>query len=628
MKISVKDARKHFYPNPTFDLIYEEAVANALDAGATKIDIEISIEEYTLPSTLRMLIKDNGHGFTDENFHNFSQLLLSQDKNHRGLGRLVFLQYFEQVNIESCFAKDKVRQFVFNDNFNGDEFDVIAVQSTSETYTKLEFVGCTSKAFKSYSNLRPSDITQMISNKFLPRFIEMKRISQPIEITVGLKVDTPNESQNFISCTSILTESDIPDMAVEAFQDASIDMLNPGVKMHYLISRCAENDRHASAMLCIDGRSMDLELISNEDVPFGYCAYFLLQSDFLDSKVNDSRQEIELSFVERQTLSSIMRDKIAQLLRSHIPEIATQNQLVQSRLDRDYPHLSGYIKDECVGLMHKDEVVKRAQEKFLSDQREVLEATNLSDEQYQQSLNLASRTLLQYILYRAKIIDKISQITSDQSESDIHNLIVPMQTVSSGETFYKDIYRNNAWLLDDKFMSYQYVLSDENIKHLIEKISEPEEKISDDLRPDIAFVFSDDVDNCGHKVDVVVVELKKRNTTHLKTLEVVEQLKQRARRLYGCYRSRIQRMWFFGIVDFDKETSIALRESWTPLFSSGTAFYKEEKVFPVDENGDEIEASVQQPVSMTLWSYDAFLGDAKMRNETFMRLLRSVIKSS
>ncbi len=43
MKINLKQAVRYFFNNPSLELVYVEAVANSIDAGATKIDIEIEI---------------------------------------------------------------------------------------------------------------------------------------------------------------------------------------------------------------------------------------------------------------------------------------------------------------------------------------------------------------------------------------------------------------------------------------------------------------------------------------------------------------------------------------------------------------------------------------------------------
>lgn len=66
--------------------------------------------------------------------------------------------------------------------------------------------------------------------------------------------------------------------------------------------------------------------------------------------------------------------------------------------------------------------------------------------------------------------------------------------------------------------------------------------------------------------------------------EVVSQLKQRARKLAKYYPDKIQRIWFYGIVDIDAEFRIALKEeNYTELFSAGSLFYKEHTVI-LDED--------------------------------------------
>lgn len=66
--------------------------------------------------------------------------------------------------------------------------------------------------------------------------------------------------------------------------------------------------------------------------------------------------------------------------------------------------------------------------------------------------------------------------------------------------------------------------------------------------------------------------------------EVVSQLKQRARKLIKHYPNKIQRLWFYGIVDIDAEFRISLKEEkFVELYSSGSVFYKEHDALLDDE---------------------------------------------
>lgn len=87
-------------------MIYLEAFANALDADADEFKIEICANS-TNPADLNSLIIklwDNGIGFDEYRFSKFSKLLSVEDKTHKGLGRLVYLCYFDNVKIESNFS--------------------------------------------------------------------------------------------------------------------------------------------------------------------------------------------------------------------------------------------------------------------------------------------------------------------------------------------------------------------------------------------------------------------------------------------------------------------------------------------------------------------------------------------
>jgi anti-sigma regulatory factor (Ser/Thr protein kinase) len=110
MKVNIKNAISRFYPNPSFEQVYFEAVANAIDAGATHVSILVEIEAFDHPDTLSITITDDGDGFTDRNFDKFCSLLEVDNAEHRGLGRLVYLAYFNEIRVASRY-EEKQRTF-------------------------------------------------------------------------------------------------------------------------------------------------------------------------------------------------------------------------------------------------------------------------------------------------------------------------------------------------------------------------------------------------------------------------------------------------------------------------------------------------------------------------------------
>ena len=107
MNIGIEKAIKLFFPNPSFPMVFFEAVANAFDADANNVDIKISIPQLSDEQHLNISIEDNGTGFTDERYERFSSLLETMDSEHKGVGRLVYLIYFETVEIESWYGRKK-----------------------------------------------------------------------------------------------------------------------------------------------------------------------------------------------------------------------------------------------------------------------------------------------------------------------------------------------------------------------------------------------------------------------------------------------------------------------------------------------------------------------------------------
>ena len=144
-----------------------------MDAGADNISIEIEISSYDNPSTLRITVTDNGSGFTDENFDRFKTLLKPRDDFHKGLGRLLFLEYFAQVEIDS-YWENKQRNFIFSNNFKGtappqDQLDEAKQGST------LVFKNFLGERVHSYDALKPVSLKSGIVEHFLPILLEFKR---------------------------------------------------------------------------------------------------------------------------------------------------------------------------------------------------------------------------------------------------------------------------------------------------------------------------------------------------------------------------------------------------------------------------------------------------------------------
>lgn len=625
MKITVKQAIKHFFKTPSFEMIYSEAVANALDAGATHISIDIKINEYQDQKSLNMVIRDNGEGFTNKNFERFKSLLQSRDSQHKGLGRLVYLAYFGNVHVESSYEGKAHRSFDFKDDFDG-KSTVAELTSKEDSYSEFSFSNFTNVQFSKYGDLTPIAIKNMLKKVFMARMYMCRAEGKAFQIDISLDVLKPNWSKGFVSGRETLTYQDLPNLKSVSFSIETLDLFQQDFTLLYVVL-CDNYKDRVSSSICVDGRAIVFPIFKQADLPPNVSAIFLLQSPFFDSKAGDDRQSVSLTPFEEKLVTQAFQEKAAEILLNEVPGLRENNEKRQQRLSERYPHLSGYFSAGAAGLLVASKSLEAARERFFLEQKEILEAHELTDELYKKSMEHATRVLAEYILYRNCIIKKLEQINPKDKEAKIHDIIVPMQAKFTRNNLSVDLYKNNAWVLDDKYMSYSSVLSDKNFADLIDEISGPDELKASDVRPDIALVFSENIETVDHKVEVVIVELKKKDIGYLKNMSIIDQIKMRGRRLAALYPQKIQRMWFFGVVDFDsdKELCVEMHDNWLPLFSEvGASYYKQIEVSPTDKDLN-ILSDEKVKMDVVLISHNALIGNAKARNATFLSLLRQSI---
>lgn len=615
MDINVKQAVKLFFANPSLEMVFFEAIANAIDADATDIKIQINLDEFNKPDTLTIKIIDNGVGLTDERFGKFSELLKVDEDTHKGVGRLVFLSYFKKIAISSTYEK-KHRTFTFSNDFDG-KSNVVDIDS-NEHGTTLTYEDYYLKKIKSHDYLRPSTLKLRILEEFYPRLYLLKQEGRYINISISLTVNVPNLNQQFTTSAAIIDTSKMETLSVVDIDAEMLDLFEK-MKLHYLIKQ-KESDNTIITAICVDGRTYKMDIIAPENIPYGYDLIFLLYSDLFKGQVNASRQELTMKDATLKTVKTLFRKKVAELLNLQIPTIKERNAQIKDSFYNRFPHLLDYFENDTIGFISRNDAIRNAQEKFFKDQKEVLDATDFSDERYEKTLEMSARTLTEYILYRQIIIDRLKNIDTKNREEDIHNLIVPKRKLLSGQNFITDIYNNNAWLLDDKYMTYSTILSERDMSELVDVITEGEVKLKDDSRPDIAIVFSGNPNDekKNTPVDVVIIELKKKGLKLAKNEEVISQLRQRARRLMKYYNNKIQRIWFYGIIEFSTELKISmLEDKFNELFSNGSVFYKEIDVML------DYETKKTIPAGIFLMEFNSFIADADTRNSTFLKVLKS-----
>lgn len=607
MEVNVQKAVKMFFSNSSFEMIYNEAFANALDAGANEIRIKISLPDPTQLQNLQLTISDNGVGFDDFRFGKFSKLFDVEEQSHKGLGRLVYLCYFERVYVESTYNQGtKKRTFTFDDGFNGENtVEDIEPCPCGSSLTMQGFIG---ERLHRNDNISPNHIKSLLMENFYMRLYKKKLNDERIRVNIESHVGGSQVE-------AIVDTDDMPDFSILPLEHR-LDLFN-SVDLYYSVRETHEVGKKPITAIAVDDRCHQVAIIDDENFPAGYEMIFLLISESFQGAIDESRQNFTLSGNDFGNIRRLFRDGIASIINERFPRIAAANREREESLKNTYPHLSGYFKTSDIGFSSHNDILKDAQEQFFRDQREILSATTLSDEQYEKSLMLAARSLAEYILFRQNVISKMKALDKNNLETDLHNLIAPKGSEFQEGELYKDLYRNNVWVLDDKFMSYCTVLSEAEMSKVIDVITDGEVKDPDGDRPDITLFFSADPTKDNRMLDVVVVELKRLGITPEQNSIVEFQLDTRTQRLAEYYGHRIQRMWFYGIVEFtDKYRMHLVNNGYNPLFSNGSVYFKSKPVYT------DLEKSFSVVQNSYIMDFKALAEDANSRNETFLKVLK------
>ena len=560
-------------------------------------------------NSLTIKLWDNGVGFDDTRFNKFSKLLSVEDKAHKGLGRLVYLCYFDKVKIESNYSGKKHRSFIFHENFKKES--KVSESDDNQTWSELTMQGFNGQRLKRNENISVGFIKRILLEHFYIKFYNAKNNGKEIKVSIKSTIGEKEDSET-------ISGDDLPQFNSFVVDNTTTDLFD-SIVVYYNITKIQDLSRKPIFItaLSIDDRSMQIDIIADENKSSSYNMIFILKSESLQGTTDESRQNIRIEEGRLNTLKQVFRDSFRTIVRQELPQIAEANdKLIQNMEDR-YPHLSGLIDRDCVGYLSTVDVVKKAQERFLKEERELLGAKELTDEQYQKSLEFSSRSLALYIVYRQKLIEKLGSLSKDTLETDLHSMISKRYQKFSGEETEKDVYLNNLWVIDDKFMSYDYVLSEKNISDVLRVIDPDYSGEENKDRPDIAIFFSTDPCVGNERFDIVIVELKRLGLKPDMNSIVEYQLDKRTIQLSKYYHDRIQRIWYYGIVEMNDEYRLHLANNgYNPLFSHGDIWYRQKEI---KATLNAINVVIQNSYIM---DFKALVEDAQSRNSTFLKILK------
>lgn len=611
MDINLKVATSRLFPSSKFEMIYFEAIANALDANATEINIQI---EYADSQFNKFTIMDNGCGLNEENYNRFSELMEAKDNAHKGQGRLVYLIYFENIEITSQFINKNgninKRNFIFNYDFSKEKGEeVIELSSGHNTGTRISFSGKLKKLSNS-QKISANGVKEEILAEFLPCLYKMKQENKYFTINIYSKI---KEEELFTK----IDVSDIPEFKCKHIPTRDLIENNPNGELfrdptsylYYSINQSETS--YIVTSFAIDNRAKKLEIFDKSNYFPNIEAIFFLVSSHFEGCIDPTRQELTLENKEKEKIETTLKKHIKEILKDEKKVKYNENVQDQSIfVENRFPHLLGYINNEELGFQSTEKVIQSAQDKFFRKQFNILKKDKLSEIDYASIIDISARNLTEYILFRQLQIDTLLEISKKDGEKAIHNLISPMQKIIYSDEKSKHLFSDNAWILDDRFMSYIHSTSDVSLQKITKSFNDIfyQESESEE-RPDYLMFFSNKLENPNDKVNMVCFEFKKLGNTKYDKAKAIIQLTDYAAELKEACK-RIEILFLFALVEFDERFEKTLeRQGFRRRFSMQGKIWS--------KYNPDID------VELSFLDFKALIHDANSRNKTFMEILKN-----
>lgn len=583
--------------------VVREALTNAIQARATSISVDLGFSESQRDffkgeqrnALEKISITDNGEGFTDENLGYFDEICTSHKDaiGGKGVGRLAYLKFANSVEVISQLDSHLVR-FSYTPEFSLSDVQRIERQGAPKTELRLTDP-------KESVNTHVASLINSICDDLRLLLFLRNQAGQDVEIKFS-----HNSSQPF-SKNYAVRGSELSPVLSDPFE------LNSFEFQAYLF-RDAPPRKGVVAMLCADDICVEEFSVSKR---FDVCRYTLfVTSPYLNKRSNIERQRIELpkDDNQRDMVSPISRNRLLEKLHAHclqmidkvgegeVEKFKTEN---VKKLRKYYPFIDISSLGGDAALLDADEVVRdyraqqaRNEDKVISD----LEAGRVVS--WDDVSHLASEDLARFIVHRALVIDSLSKLPSGSAEDAIHNAILPKK--SDG----KQIRENNVWLIDDKFLAYSSIFSDETLSKIIESVNAEFEKRLG-RKPDVAAFFTENDLDQPNKL--VIIEFKKPEADIFENSKALTQCRHYASELSERIPT-VREVFAFSILDIDDSFYKELKQTG----------YKD--VFSLNDrvlfNDFDIGPEESVPLHLYVMPASALVKDAKARNRVFEEVLQ------
>jgi hypothetical protein len=474
---------------------------NLCNGGSITLNVERSVQEAIdlgeKPDApiIGFTIVDSGCGFDDKNFRSFETLDSDHkiNKGCRGVGRLLWLKAFEEVEVVSIYLnKDgeyKQRQFIF-DAKNGVKNNRVEETGSTETRTTVHLKGFD----ENYRDAVPSKSTA-IANALLEHCLwYFVRSEGAPEIVV-------QDGSDFIRLYKLYDDH----MHASAHAE-KIKVKGQLFELTHIKFRASVNKKHQLA-LCAASRLVKVENIQGKipglygkitdlDGQFTYTCY--VSSPYLDRHVRSERTGFNISenindiLAKTEISFKTIRESVLERTKEYLQEFLAGNiaagkkrvdDFISTKAPR-YRPIVNYI-DEMELIVDPEESDKdlelhlhsqwcEVERQLLNEGHDIMQPTNEQHaKEYEEKLkgylqkaqDLKKSDLANYVSHRKVIIDLLQKSIERLDEGGyvrediIHELIMPMRKDST-EVFLDSC---NLWLVDERLAFHSYLASDKTL---------------------------------------------------------------------------------------------------------------------------------------------------------------------
>lgn len=442
-------------------------------------------------------IVDNGIGFTDDNMKSFLTLDsdYKADRGGRGVGRLLWLKAFRDVQVDSVFLD--INQKLVRRTFrflapNGVERESV-VDANGAVKTAVQLNGF-EKKHREASPKTVGPIANSLLEHCLWYFVREGGVPE-------IRVIDGDESVNL---DDVYQEHMVTSATGETIQIKGSDFELTHIKLR------ANSGKPHMAAYCAANRVVQEEnlrgrvpglfgSLSDDQGTFSYQCF--VNSLFLDEKVRSERTSFDIDekpmqlFAETEISLEDIREAVTTRAADHLSEYLNANRergkerlqnFVSHRAPRYRPILSRVPEDQKIIdpdisdkdldlLLHKH--LSTFERQLLVDGHDLMRPEyDEKIDQYSERLkeylgrvdDLKKSDLANYVSHRKVIIDLLERAIRRDSEGKyaredvIHQLIMPMQKDSNDV----ETVESNLWLVDERLAFHDYLASDKTLNSM------------------------------------------------------------------------------------------------------------------------------------------------------------------